>query len=137
MGHLGLEQMLDLMCNHFFFPHTAAQVEEHIKKYHQCITFMAKQPRSPMKNIVVTHPLELVHLNYLCQEPGKGKEENVLVVMDHFTCYAQAYVTPSQMALATAKALWDNFDIHYVLPERSCQIRGGILRVSSYPISVG
>ena len=37
---------------------------------------------------------------------------------DHFTHYAQAYVTQSQTALTTAKALWDNFIVHYGLPER-------------------
>ena len=50
-----------------------------------------------MENVVATCPLELIHLNYLCLEPGKGKEENILVVTDHFTHYAQVYVTQSQM----------------------------------------
>ena len=30
--------------------------------------------QSTLKNIVVTHPLELVHLDYLHLEPGKGKK---------------------------------------------------------------
>ena len=51
----------------------------------------------PLENIVATHPIELVHLNYLCLEPGKGLDENVLVVTDHFTRYAQAYVTRTQI----------------------------------------
>ena len=29
---------------------------------------------------MATHPLELFHLDYLCLEPGKGLEENVLVL---------------------------------------------------------
>ena len=77
-----------------------------------------KQQRAPMESIMATHPLELVQINYLCLEPGKGKEENVLVVMVHFTYYAQAYVTQFQMALSMAKTLWDNLIIHYRLMEK-------------------
>ena len=57
-------------------------------------------------------------LDYLCLEPGKGLEENVLVVTDHFTQYAQAYVTQSQTAQTTTKTLWDKFIVHYGLPEK-------------------
>ena len=33
----------------------------------------------------------------------------VLIVTDHFTKYAQAYVTPNQTAAMVAKTLWENF----------------------------
>ena len=56
-------------------------------------SFQSQTAKAPLKNIIATHPLELVHLDYLCLETGKGLEENVLVVTDHFTRYAQAYVT--------------------------------------------
>ena len=85
--------MLDLMCNHFFWPQMALQAKEHVEKCHQCVTFKAKQQRVPMESIVATHPLELVHINYLCLEPGKGKEENILIVKNYFTHYAQVYIT--------------------------------------------
>ena len=93
VGHLALEYMLDLMCDQFFWPHMAAQVKEHIDKCHTYLTFKAKQPKALLEYIVATHPLELVHLDYLCLEPGKGLEENVLVVTAHFTHHSQAYVT--------------------------------------------
>ena len=96
----------------------AAQEKEQIDKCHPCHTFKAKQPKDLLENIVVTHLLELVHLDYLCLEPRKGLEENVLMVTDHFTQYTQAYVTQSQTAQATAKALWDKFIVHYGLPEK-------------------
>ena len=110
--------MLDLIHDRFLWPHMAAQVKEHVGKCCPCLAFKARQPKAPLKNIVATHPLELVHLDYLCLEPWKGLEENVLVVTDHFTRYAQVYVTRTQTAQMTAKTLWDKFIVHYGLPEK-------------------
>ena len=84
----------------------------------------AKEPKAPLENIVATHPLELVHLNYLCMEPGKGREENVLVVTNHFTRYAQAYVTRTKTVQTTARNLWDKFIVHYGFPEKILSDQG-------------
>ena len=89
-----------------------------------CLAFKARQPKAPHENIMATHPLELVHLDYLCLEPGKGLEENVLVITDHFTRYAQAYVTRTQMAQIMAKTLWDKFIVHYGLPKKILMDQG-------------
>ena len=104
VGHLGLEHMLDLMCDRFFWPHMAAQAKEHIGKCCPILAFKARQPRTPLENIMATHHLELVHL--------------VLVITDHFTRYAQAYVTRTQTAQMTARTLWDKFIVHYRLPKK-------------------
>ena len=124
VGHLGLECMLDLMCDRFFWPCMAVQAKEHIRKCHPCLAFKPRQPKAPLKNIVATHPLELVHLDFLCLEPGKDLEENVLVVTDHFTRYAQAYVTRTQMAQTMGKTLWDKFIVHYGLPKKILMDQG-------------
>ena len=76
-GHLGLEQMLDLMCDQFYWPCMVAQAKEHIDKCCPCFTSKARQPKGLLENIVAMHPLELVHCNYLYLEPEKGPEENV------------------------------------------------------------
>ena len=68
--------------------------------------------------------MELVHLDYLCLEPCKGKIENVLVVTDHFTKYAQAFPTKSQTASTTAQVLWNNFICHYGFPEKFISDQG-------------
>ena len=124
VGHLGLECMLDLMHDRFIWPHMAVQVKEHIGKCCPCLAFKARQPKAPLENIVATHPLELVHLDFLCLEPGKGLEENVLVITDNFTRYAQAYVTRTQMAQTMAKTLWDKFIVYYSLPEKILRDQG-------------
>ena len=47
-----------------------------------------------------------------------SKSINVLVVTDHFTKYAQAYVTRKQTAVIVTKTLWENFLVHYGWPEK-------------------
>ena len=49
VGHLGLECMLDLMHDQFFWPHMAAQAKEHIRKCHLCLAFKSKQPKAALK----------------------------------------------------------------------------------------
>ena len=112
------------MHDRFYWPCMAAQPKEHISKCCLCLAFKTKQPKAPLENIMATHPLELVHLNYLCLEPRKHLEENVLVVTDHFTRYGQTYVTRSQTVQTTAMTLWDKFIVHYGLPEKILSDQG-------------
>ena len=41
-----------------------------------------------------------------------------MVITDHFTRYAQAYITPKQTAPVVAKTLWDQFLVHYGWPTK-------------------
>ena len=73
-----------------------------------------------MHPILVSYPLELVHLNFL---PLGGKADdnrsvNILTVTDHFMKYAPAYVMPEQTVVVVAQTLWENFLIHYGWPEK-------------------
>ena len=72
--------------------------------------------KAPLLNTEASQPLELTHLDYLKIEPSKGNIENVLVITDHFTRYAQAFPSKTQTAVATAKLLWNNFILHYGFP---------------------
>ena len=58
-------------------------------------------------------------MDFLTVESGKSNNDvNVLVMIYHFTCYMQAYVTTSQTAVTVAKTLWNNFLVHYGFPEK-------------------
>jgi transposase InsO family protein len=57
-------------------------------------------------------------VDFLSLEPSKGAVENILVVTDHFSRYAQAFPTKNQTAQTTAKVLFENFIVHYGFPER-------------------
>ena len=75
--------------------------------------------------IEATHPLEIIHMDFLTIESGKiDKDVNVLVVTDYFTRYAQTFITTSQTASVVAKTLWEKFFVHYGLPEKILSDQG-------------
>ena len=90
----------------------------------RCIGRKLQPDVVPLHNIEATQPLELIHLDYLQIEPSEGNIENVLIVTDHFTSYAQAHPSKSQTALATAKLLRNNFIVHYGFPTKIISDQG-------------
>ena len=91
-------------------------VVSYINSCPRCLHRKSQPDKAPLPNIEASQPLELIHLDYLKIEPSKGNIENVLVIPDHFTRYAQAFPTKTQTALATAKLLWNNFILHDGFP---------------------
>ena len=118
VGHLGQDRVLDLLRDRFYWPGMHADVVSYINSCPRCLRRKSQQDKAPLVNIETSQPLELVHLDYLKIEPSKGNIENVLVITDHFTRYAQAFPSKTQTALATAKLLWNNFILHYGFPEK-------------------
>lgn len=94
-------------------------VEQHIAMCDHCLRFKSMAQRAKQELIRVTHPLELVHIDFLTTESctDATKVKNVLVVTNHFTRHAQVYVTASQTASVVAWVLWDNFSCHDGIPE--------------------
>ena len=73
-----------------------------------------------MRPIGATYPLEFVHLDFLTigNKSDENKNIHVLVITDHFTKYASAYITPKQTAAVIANPLWENFLAHYGWPSK-------------------
>ena len=72
-----------------------------------------------MKSIICTYPLELVHLDFLSiGKEASDKNVNILVITDHYTRSAQAFITPKQTVLYVAKTFWENFLVHYGWPDK-------------------
>ena len=118
VGHLGQDRVLDLLRGRFYWPGMHADVVSYINSCPRCLRRKSQQDKAPLVSIETSQPLELIHLDYLKIEPSKGNIENVLVITDHFTRYAQAFPSKTQTALATAKLLWNNFILHYGFPEK-------------------
>ena len=89
----------------------------------RCIQYKAKGQLPPMNPILCTKPMELVHIDYMGMEVTVAAKEkpvvkNVLVILDHFTRYVQAYVTKNHMARTTAQVLYNNYFSVFGFPQR-------------------
>ena len=118
-GHLGMEKTLGLLQERFFWPKMMEDVRNHIRTCERCTKFKQPPEKEKMKPIQWTYPLELVHIDFLTiGKEGTDKATNIMVVTDHFTRYAQAYITPKQTASVVAKTLWDRFLVYYGWPTK-------------------
>ena len=119
-GHVGMDRMLVLLQERFFWPKMAEDVCIHIRTCERCLRFKQPQERAEMQPILVSYPMKLINIDFLKLEgkAGDTKDTNILVVTDHFTKYAQAYITPKQTAIVVAHTLWENFLVHYGWPEK-------------------
>ena len=125
VGHLGIAGMLDLLGDRFYWPNMQIDAEQHVQACERCLRFEGKPERAELQPPTATHPLDIVHLDYLTILSRTGSVDvNILVITDHFTRYAQALITSSQTARVTAQVLWERFVIHCGLPERLSSDKG-------------
>jgi transposase InsO family protein len=117
-GHMGYDRSLQLLRDRYYWPHVSQDMRNHIKNCHRCLRRKSPPDKASLVNISTTQPLELLCVDFLGLEPSKGGIENVLVITDHFTKYAQAIPCRKQDAQTTAKALWNTFICHYGFPQR-------------------
>ena len=80
----------------------------------KCIQYVAKGQLPPMQPIICTELMELVHIDYVGMEVTVATDKkpvvwNVLVVVDHFTQYVQAFVTKNHMVRTTTWVLYNNY----------------------------
>ena len=117
-GHLGIDRTTILATGRFYWPYMTEDIRKYIQNCERCIRFKQKPDRSPLKPLQASYPLELIHMDFLKISGKEDKNANVLVITDHFTRYAQAYVTGNQQATTAAKVFIDKFVTNYGFPER-------------------
>ena len=91
-GHLAMDRVLVLLQEQYFWPKMSEDVRKYIRQCDRCIQFKEAKEQTELYPITATYPLELVHLDFLSIGGKEDEMKNILVVTDHFTCYAQCYV---------------------------------------------
>lgn len=80
------------------------------------------QTRAPLQPITKTTPFQMVSLDFVHLEKSSGGYEYILVIMDHFIRYAQAYAARNKSGKTVAEKLYNDF---IGFPEKLHHDQGG------------
>jgi len=104
MGHLGAPCVVQLARECFYWPNMEDDTTHFVTKVCQCLK--QRQPnlstRAPLHSVTSSYPFELVSIDFLHLEQSSGGYEYILVIIDHFTRFAQAYATKNKSATTAA-----------------------------------
>lgn len=96
----------------------ARDIKAHVSVCGSCIKRKAPSSKAPMVSISTTEPMELLAIDFLSLERGKGGFESILVVTDSFTKYNWAFPTRNQKENTVATVLWEKVISNYGFPHR-------------------
>ena len=71
VGHLGIERTLSLLCDRFYWPNMAQDVQIYVKSCPRWLRFK----RANLNPIEATRPIELVHIDFLTIEAPKNSKK--------------------------------------------------------------
>ena len=117
-GHMGVDRVHGLLTERFYWPQMKEMVRKVVKECVRCFCFKQPKEQEELHPITASYPMELIHMDFMTIGDVDRPKTNILVVTDHFTRYAQAYVTTNQTAATVARTVCDKFFSHYGWPEK-------------------
>ena len=120
-AHLGEEKMRNLLKERFYWPSCADDVSEWCSCCAVCCSRKTHAPkrRAGLQTLQVGYPLQMVCVDILGPLPEtETGSRYVLVAVDHFTKWAEAYGIPNQEAATVARKLVDEMFCRFSPPEQ-------------------
>ena len=119
MGHLGVERVVNLTRDRFYWPQMQSDISHYINNVCECVKQKrpAHQLRAPLQNIT-SSAIELISIDFLHLDKPSGGCEHILVIMDHFTRFAETYPTRNKSAKTAAEKIFNNFILRFGFPLR-------------------
>ena len=134
MGHLGAERVPQLARKRFYWPYMQRDITNFVRWVCSCLK--QRRPnistRAPLQPVITNAPFELISIDYLYLERSSGGHEYILVIVDHFTRFAQAYPTRNKSAQTAADKLYSDFMFRFGFPARILHDQGGGLKTNCF-----
>ena len=127
MGHLGPERVYQLSKDRFYWPFMKNDIEHFI---HNCCRCVKQKPkhlptREPLQPITSSSPFDLISVDFVHLEQSSGGYEYILVIVDHFTKFAQAYPTKNKSGTTVAMKIFSELIPQFGFPGRIIHDQGG------------
>ena len=119
-GHQGSDRTFSLLKTRVYWPGMRGHVKRHVKACFHCLKSKTPIPtvRPLMRHLLAFKPMELVAMDFLKLDKGKGVIEDVLTITDAFSKWSVAIPCKDQTAKIAAKVLMQNWFSIYGVPLR-------------------
>ena len=118
-GHLGVNKTLAKVREKFYWIKCRGDVEDWCRRCTECITSKGPKTRSrgKMRQYLVGAPFERIAIDVAGPFPKTSAgNKYILVAMDYFTKWPEAYALPNQEAVTVAEALVHNMFCRFGVP---------------------
>ena len=120
LRHLEFDKVVELVKQILYWPNYEKDLKTFIEKKCQCLKNVKpnRTEKAPLVNIRSTQPFELISIDYLQLDERKGQYKYLLVVVDHFSKYAQAFLTNNKPGKGAAEILSNKFFLDFGFSQR-------------------